>query len=121
MTTIKLMYLANVVVAGWISILTLFYPKTAREAVFTNAFEYSEAFRLVGALWFAIFVLSVAGLFFPKQMSLVFVFQLVYKSSWLIFVAIPAIVNRSPYPKAMSLFFVVWVLILPFVVPWKEL
>ena len=76
MTAIKFMYLANIVVAGWISITSLFFPKAAQRSIFTDAFEYSEALRLVGALWFAIFALSVLGLFFPKQMSLVLVFQL---------------------------------------------
>lgn len=105
MTAIKLMYLANVIVAGWISILSLFYPKTAQQTVFTNAFEYSESFRLVGALWFAIFVLSVAGLFYPKEMSLVLVFQLIYKASWLILAAIPAMMNSAPIRKPCHPFF----------------
>lgn len=63
MTAIKIMYTANVVVAGWISISSLFFPKTAQQTVFSNAFEYSEALRLVGALWLAIFILSAIGLF----------------------------------------------------------
>ena len=117
----KIMYLANIIVAGWISITSLFFPKTAQQTVFTNAFQYSEAIRLVGALWFAIFILSIIGLFYPKQMSLVFVFQLIYKSSWLIVVAFPAIWNNKPFPKSMSLFFLFWIIILPFVIPWKEL
>lgn len=78
MTAIKLMYVANVIVAGWISITSLFFPKAAQQTVFTNAFQYSEAIRLVGALWFAIFILSIIGFFFPRQMSLVLVFQLIY-------------------------------------------
>lgn len=121
MIGMKIMYLANIVVAGAISITSLFYPKVAQRTVFTGAFEYSEAIRLVGALWLAIFVLSIIGLYYPKQMSLVFVFQLIYKSSWLLFVALPAILNNQPYPKSMALFFVVWVLLLPFVIPWKSL
>lgn len=121
MIALKLMYAANIVVAGWISITSLFYPKAAQLTVFANAFEYSESIRLVGALWFAIFVLSIVGLFYPKQMSLVLVFQLIYKSSWLIFAAIPAILNANPYPKAMAVFFLVWVLVLPFVIPWKDI
>ena len=36
-------------VAGWISITSLFYPKTAQATVFSNNFAYSEAIRLVGA------------------------------------------------------------------------
>jgi hypothetical protein len=117
----KWMYLANVLVAGWISISSLFFPRTALKTVFTQDFVYSEAIRLVGALWGAIFLLSVIGLFFPRNMCLVFLFQLVYKSSWLLFAALPAIRSNQPYPKAMALFFLVWVLVLPFVIPWKDL
>ena len=121
MISLKLIYFANVLVAGWISITSLFAPKTAQVTVFTNNFAYSEAIRLVGALWGAIFILSLLGLFFPKNMSLVLLFQLIYKSSWLLFAALPAILKNQPYPKAMAIFFVVWVLVLPFIMPWKNL
>ncbi|UOY06851.1 hypothetical protein L0P88_23400 [Muricauda sp. SCSIO 64092] len=121
MIAMKIMYVANVIVAGAISITSLFYPKTAQKAVFTDAFEYSESIRLIGALWLSIFLLSLVGLWYPKQMSLVFVFQLIYKSSWLLFAAVPAMINAHPYPKAMATFFLVWVIVLPFVIPWKEM
>ena len=121
MIAMKVMYVANIIVAGAISLISLFEPKLAQRAVFTGAFEYSEAIRLIGALWFAIFLLSIAGLFFPEQMSLVFVFQLIYKSSWLIFVAVPSIWINDNYPKSMALFFLVWVIILPLVIPWRIL
>ena len=115
------MYIANIIVAGWVGISCLFFPKYAEHAVFTNAFHYSEAFRIIGALWSAIFLLSVVGLFYPKQMSLVLVLQLIYKSSWLFVAAVPAIIHHQPYPKSMALFFLIWVLILPFVIPWKAI
>jgi len=121
MIALKVVYVANILVAGWISITSLFFPKRAKLTVFENSFEYSEAIRLVGALWGAIFILSILGLFFPRQMSLVLVFQLIYKSSWLIFAALPAILQRNLYPKGMASFFVVWVLVLPFMIPWKEI
>lgn len=117
----RLMYAANILVAGWISYSALFYPRSAVATVFSGAFDYSEAIRLVGALWGAIFILSVVGLFYPKGMSLVFLFQLVYKSSWLIVAALPAIMNSTPYPKPMATFFLIWVIILPFVIPWKSI
>ena len=115
------MYAANIIVAGWISISSMFYPKMAQQTVFTNAFAYSEAIRLVGALWFAIFLLSVLGLFYPRQMVLVLVFQLIYKGTWLIIAALPAMINNNPYPKGMAIFFLIWVAILPFVIPWGEI
>ena len=116
---IKIIYCANILVAGWISISSLFFPKTAYTSVFENNFVYSEAIRLVGALWFAIAILSVLGLFFPEKMSLVLLFQLIYKSSWLLFAALPAAINNQPYPKGMAITFLVWVVILPFVIPWR--
>ncbi len=121
MIALKLVYTANVLVAGWISITSLFSPKTAQMTVFEGAFDFSEAIRLVGALWWAIFLLSILGLFFPRQMSLVLFFQLIYKSSWLLFAALPAVLNKHPYPKGMALFFVIWIAVLPFIIPWKDL
>jgi len=121
MTATRIVFAANVLVTGWISISCLFYPKIAQSSVFENAFTYSEAFRLVGALWWAIFILSVIGLFLPKQMSLVLLFQLIYKGSWLLFVALPSFLASQPSPKGMAIFFILWVIVLPFVIPWREL
>ena len=121
MGLVYLMYVGNLLVAGWISISSLFFPKTAQMTVFEGNFAYSESIRLVGALWGAIFVLSILGLFFPDKMRLVFLFQLIYKSSWLMVAALPAFLQGKPFPRAMALFFVVWVIVLPFVIPWGEL
>jgi len=121
MTLLKIVYIANILVAGWISIASLFFPKIAVESVFTNAFEYSESIRLVGALWFSIFILSIVGLVYPKEMSIVLILQLIYKASWLLVAALPAVLNGSNYPRPMALFFLVWVLVLPFVIPWKDI
>ncbi len=121
MLGLKIIYFANIIVAGWISISSLFYPKTAQITVFEQNFAYSESIRLVGALWFAIFILSVLGMFYPEKMSLVLLFQLIYKSSWLLFAALPAMVNHQPYPKGMAVVFIIWVVVLPFVIPWKTI
>jgi hypothetical protein len=121
MMALKIMYLAIVLVAGWISFSCLFSLKTAHQTVFTDAFAYSESFRLVGALWFAVFALSLLGLFYPRQMALVLVFQLIYKGTWLLVAAAPAMMKGNPHPKGMTLFFLVWVVVLPFVIPWREL
>lgn len=115
------MYAANILVTAWISWTCVFYPERAVQTVFTNGLVYSEAIRLVGALWGGIFLLSCLGLFYPYQMSVILLFQLVYKGSWLIFVALPAIRGSKPYPESMAIFFLLWVIILPFVIPWKSL
>ncbi|MGB3618995.1 MAG: hypothetical protein WBA12_12820 [Catalinimonas sp.] len=121
MIWLRLVYAANVLVAGWISITSLFFPRVAQRTVFEWAFDYSEAIRLVGALWGGIFLLSLVGLFLPRQMALVLLFQLIYKASWLLFAALPAVSRGLPYPRGMALFFLVWVVVLPFVIPWRAL
>jgi len=121
MESLKLVYIANTIVAGWISFSSLFSPVYAQHTIFGGSLAYSEAIRLVGALWGGIFTLSVLGLWYPFQMSPVLLLQLIYKSVWLLFVAVPAQFNHKPYPTAMALFFVIWVIVLPFVIPWKQL
>ena len=114
-------YLANVLVAGWISISSLFFPRTAQKTVFSGKIAYSESIRLIGALWFAIFILSAYGCWQPEKMQLILLFQLIYKSVWLLFVAVPAVINKKPYPKEMAVFFLIWVILLPFSIPWIQL
>ena len=118
---LRVIYFANILLAGWISITSIFNPQKAVYSIFENTVQYSEVIRLVGALWGAIFILSIVGLFYPVNMSLVLLFQVIYKGSWLLFVAVPAMINNQPYPKGMAMFFLIWVAVLPFVIPWKTL
>jgi hypothetical protein len=87
---------------------------------FGNAYEPTEVIRLVGCLWLAIAVLSILGLWKPITFSPILLVQLIYKGTWLVVVALPAVRNDVPFPKAMAVFFVVWVLALSFIIPWKE-
>ena len=121
MIPLYVVYIANILVAGWISLTSLFAPEKARLSVFEGTIEFSDSIRLVGALWFAIFVLSILGLFFPRQMQLVLLFQVIYKGTWLLVVALPLWRQGLPYPSGMASFFLVWVLVLPWVIRWREL
>lgn len=117
----RFVYLANIIVAGWIGISALFFPSYAARTVFSNAYSVTPVIQLTGALWLSIAVLSVFGFLYPIQFSAVLLLQLIYKSCWLLFVCLPAIQNNKPYPRGMAVFFIVWVLMLPFVIPWKYL
>ena len=120
MLALKLIYTANILVAGWIGISSTFFPKSAIASVFENAYEPTELVRLVGCLWLAIALLSALGLWKPIVFSPVLLIQLIYKGCWLLVVAIPAISNGSNFPKGMAVFFVIWVIVLPFIIPWKD-
>lgn len=117
----RFIYLLNIIVAGWIGISSLFFPVYAAKNIFSNAYPQTEIIRLVGCLWLAIAVLSVAGIGYPVSFSPVLLLQLIYKSSWLLFVALPAIQHKQPFPEGMALFFLLWVIMLPFFIPWKAL
>ena len=119
MIGLKLIYFANIIVAGWISTQSIFNPKTAVVTIFSNAYPSSELVRLVGCLWLAIALLSVFGLWRPMTFSPVLLIQLIYKGTWLLVVALPAIRNKLPYPEGMAVFFFIWVAVLPFIIPWK--
>ena len=120
MTAIKLVYLANIVVAGYIGISSIFQPKIAATTIFSNAYGETEVIRLVGCLWFGIAVLSALGLWKPITFAPVLLLQLLYKGTWLLVVAIPALLNKTPFPNGMAGFFVVWCLVLPFIIPWSK-
>lgn len=120
MTGLKLIYIANIIVAGWISITSLFFPRQSAATVFSNAYQSTEVIRLVGCLWLAIAVLSMLGLWKPITFSPVLLIQLIYKGIWLLVVALPAIKNNQAYPAGMAVFFLIWCMILPFVIPWSH-
>jgi hypothetical protein len=120
MITLKIVYTANIIVAGWISITSITSSKKAAETVFQNAYQPTEVMKLVGCLWFAIAVLSILALWRPIAFSPILLVQLIYKGTWLLIVALPAIQNNQSYPAGMALFFLIWVLVLPFIIPWTE-
>ena len=119
MLALKAIYMANIIVAGWISITSIFYVKVAAINIFESAYKPTDVIRLVGCLWLSIAILSVLGLWRPLTFSPVLLLQLIYKGTWLLVVAMPAIKNKEPYPTGMALFFLIWCLVLPFVIPWK--
>ena len=119
-----LMYLANILVAGWVGLTSLFAPVTAVHSVWQGTTSADGAsLRVVGALWTSIALLSFFGLFNPLGFAPVLLLQLIYKGGWLLVVALPARLGDSdrPLPMGMSLFFVIWVLILPLIMPWSSL
>ena len=70
MIGLKLVYIANIIVAGWISVTSIFSPSIAAATIFSNAYQVTELIRLVGCLWLAITVLSILGLWKPMLFSL---------------------------------------------------
>ncbi|MGB3464133.1 MAG: hypothetical protein WBA74_02645 [Cyclobacteriaceae bacterium] len=120
MIALRILYLLNVLVAGQIAISAITDPHRAAGTTFGGAYPASETMKLVGCLWLGIAVLSILGLWKPMVFSPVLLMQLIYKGTWLVAVALPAYRSGLPFPKTMAIFFLVWVVVLPFVIPWRE-
>ena len=120
MIIIKLVYIANFIVAGYIGIISLFFPNLSSTTIFQNSYPTTDTIRLVGCLWLAIAILSLLGLWRPITFSPVLLVQLIYKGTWLLAVVAPALKNHEKFPTGMATFFVIWCLVLPFVIPWTS-
>ena len=79
-------------------------PGTA--AVFENKVTESEGLRLlVGSLWFAILVASVAGLLWPAFFAPIVIAQVIYKTLWLAAFVVPTAASGLPVPIGISAVF----------------
>lgn len=120
---LRAMYLVAVIGAGVVGIVTLFAPRVAGEYVFVGATDVNVYLRILGALWLALGVAALCGLYQPLKFSPVLLIQLVYKAAWLLAAAVPALLsgNREPGLLFMAGLFAVWVVALLFVVPFRHL
>jgi hypothetical protein len=120
---LRSIYIANIIVAGTVGWMSLFDPSRASITVFSGTTEPNIPMRIVGSFWLTIALLSGVGLFSPVRFSVVLLVQLIYKSLWLLAVAVPAILaeRTDSIPIGMAIFFTIWVIILPFVIPFRAL
>eukprot|EP00884_Botryococcus_braunii_P003571 jgi/Botrbrau1/13214/Bobra.9_1s0006.1 len=119
---LRVFYVANVLLAGCVGSLNFFGTRTLATHVFSGAFAQSDAFRLIGALWLGITLLSFIGIFKPILMTPVLLLQLWYKGTWLIAALIQAYVDKdmSSVPPEVAVSFAVWIVVLPFAIPWRH-
>ena len=90
MTALKFVYIANIIVAGYIGISSLFFPKISAATIFQNTYPTSDLIRLVGCLWLGIAILSALGLWRPLAFSPVLLLQLIYKGKLIQSLPLPA-------------------------------
>jgi hypothetical protein len=123
MTLLRMIFAANVVVAGVVGTMSLFAPALAARTVFSGVTGPELSMRITGAFWTAIAVLSLIGLAYPVQLAPILLVQLIYKALWLMVVVAPAVIagQSGTVPAGVAWFFLVWVVVLPLVIPWRAL
>jgi hypothetical protein len=83
-------------------------------AVFDGTVTESAGLRLlVGSLWTAILIASIAGMAQPKFFAPVVLIQVFYKAMWLLTFVLPAVRSHKDVPVGISIVFLLIVLTYP--------
>ncbi len=123
LTGLKAMYLAAIFGAGVAGAVSLFAPGLAGKYVFGGDAQVEVYLRIVGAIWLAIGLIAIAGLLDPMRYLPILLLQLVYKSTWLICAAYPALLHgrMTTGLTGLTVLFTVWVIALLAFVPFRAL
>lgn len=106
-------YIANIVIL--VPVVWMMFGAQTGPTLFGGDVENSEGLRLlVGSLWFAILLASVAGLFAPHFFRPVLLIQIVYKATWLAAFVMPLWMRGGEVPWGIAVIFAAIVAIWPF-------
>ncbi len=120
MSALQLLFWANILILVPIGFGTLLRPSSTDHGVFPESAGWRT---LVGSLGLAMLALSVLGVRQPEAFLWLLVFQVFYKSVWLVAYVLPRFLSgrRSEIPAGITLSFVVIVLVWPWFIPWGRL
>lgn len=113
---LQIAYAANLIILGPVLVSMFRDGGSNGIRAFQSQVENSEGLRLlVASLWSAIFLLSIAGLFYPKTFIPILMLQVVYKLTYLGTYIAPTAKTRglSAIPQGLSLSFLLIVVIWP--------
>ncbi len=113
---LKIAYGANIFILIPVAYAMLFGSGVTN--VFDGRVNESAGLRLmVGSLWAAILLTSVAGLFWPRFFAPILPIQIVYKAMWLALFVMPLAQTSgwNAAPKGISITFLMIVVTYPFI------
>ena len=120
MSAAQFLFWANILILVPVGFATLLKPSVTDQ----GAFAESAGWRtLVGSLWLAILACSVLGLVSPGSFLWLLVFQVIYKSVWLLAYAVPRLLSgrAAEIPAGIAVSFVAIVLVWPWFIPWRQI
>jgi hypothetical protein len=120
MSAPQVLFWANILILVPIGFGTLLKASLTDHGVFAESAGWRT---LVGSLWVGILACSVLGVVWPSSFAWLLVFQVIYKSVWLIAYVLPRVLagRRQEIPAGIALSFVVIVLVWPWFIPWRQL
>ncbi|MBN1461745.1 MAG: hypothetical protein JXA57_19620 [Armatimonadetes bacterium] len=121
MNLLLLPYVFNIVMLLPIGLMTLLGGAETQWRLYQGKYPDSPGPRtILGALWTAILICSVLGLFYPVSMAPILLVQVIYKSLWWLVFVLPRLftgrAEQIHWP--MAGIFLLIVLTYPWVMPW---
>ena len=120
MTAPQVLFWANILILVPIGFGTLRKASLTDHGVFAESAGWRT---LVGSLWVGILACSALGVVWPSSFAWLLVFQVIYKSVWLLVYAAPRVLagRRQEIPAGIARSFVAIVLLWPWFIPWRQL
>ena len=120
MSAPQVLFWANILILVPIGFGTLLKASLTDHGVFAESAGWRT---LVGSLWVGILACSALGVVWPSSFAWLLVFQVIYKSVWLLVYAAPRVLagRRSEIPAGIALSFVAIVLLWPWFISWRQL
>lgn len=118
---LRVLFALDVVGAGGPGVLMLLAPDKASDLLFSGRLESNAGTQVLGCIWVALGLLSVAGVLRPVRFSPVLLVQFAYKLIWLLAVGLPAAVSGAGVPPVLTAIFAGWVVAVGFAAPWRLL
>ena len=105
-------YLANIIIL--VPVVWSMFSGPSDESIFEGTVAESLGLRLlVGSLWAAILVCSIAGMFAPYVFAPLLAVQVIYKAIWLVVFIAPLVMGGERWPVGISAVFAAIVVIYP--------
>lgn len=120
MSAAQYLFWANILILVPVGFGTLLKPSVTDQ----GAFVESAGWRmLAGSLWIAILSLSLLGAIWPGSFLWLLVFQVIYKSVWLLAYVVPRLLSgrTAEIPAGIAVSFAAIVLVWPWFIPWRHL
>ena len=120
MSAPQVLFWANILILVPIGFGTLLKPSLTDHGVFAESAGWRT---LVGSLWVGILACSALGVVWPSSFVWLLLFQVIYKSVWLLVYAAPRVLSgrSQEIPTGIALSFVGIVLVWPWFIPWGQL
>jgi hypothetical protein len=118
---LRVLFALDIVGAGVPGSLLLVSPHVIGEWLFGGDLSPDAATSVLGSIWIALGLLSIAGLAWPVAFSPILLVQLTYKLTWLLAVALPTVATGRPVPLLAAVVSAIWVIAVAAAVPWRLL